>query len=657
MFSMKRLHCWRLVVALVALAPLLRAADAPVTVTEDDKYYILSNGIIAAKVSKTSGNLDSLIYRGVETMGHAAGHPAGYWEEEPSLAPDLTHRLTIDPAQNGGARAEVSIKGVTGGTVELTPDAPGGGTTCDIEVRYTLGRGESGIYTYAIFSHPASYPAAVVGESRYGLKLANIWDWLSIDAMRNKLMPTPADWDVGTELNMKEVRRLNTGIYQGTVEHKYDYSAQQFNIPAFGWSSTTKHIGIWMINPTIEFLSGGAGKVELTGHLDTGVPGIPILLDYWRGTHYGSADCSIAAGEAWDKVIGPIYLYLNYTEQPRDMKADALALWHDALTQAGKEAVLWPYDWVQGVDFPHKNERATVSGQLILNDEQASSTELPNLLVGLAHADYSPGGGRGGFGGNRVIDWQHDAKFYQFWTRGSADGKFTISQVRPGQYTLHAYADGVLGEYAQADITVVPGQSLDLGKIAWRPVRYGKQVWDIGIPNRSGSEFFGGDNYWHWGWYLQYPKLFPKDVTFTIGQSDYHKDWFFEQVPHAAAYDYNMPGADTPWTIKFTMDHAPRGAAVLRLAFSGADATRLQVTINGRDAGAITGLQNTGAVHRDGMGGAWQEKDLTFDASLMKSGENSLQLILPGGSVTNGLIYDYLRLELNEQVTADGKPL
>jgi hypothetical protein len=34
-------------------------------------------------------------------------------------------------------------------------------------VRYTLERGVSGIYTYAQFSHEASYPAAGEGESRF----------------------------------------------------------------------------------------------------------------------------------------------------------------------------------------------------------------------------------------------------------------------------------------------------------------------------------------------------------------------------------------------------------------------------------------------------------------------------------------------------------
>ena len=35
-----------------------------------------------------------------------------------------------------------------------------------------------------------------------------------------------------------------------------------------------------------------------------------------------------------------------------------------------------------------------------------------------------------------VRDWVHDAKHYQFWNDGTEDGKFTITNVRPGKYTL-----------------------------------------------------------------------------------------------------------------------------------------------------------------------------------------------------------------------------
>src|SRR6185437_9192835 len=140
-------------------------------------------------------------------------------------------------------------------------------------------------------------------------------------------------------------------------------------------------------------------------------------------------------------------------------------------------------------------------------------------------------GGFGGFRLPRVVQWQNDAKNYEFWVRGDAKGNFSIPNVRPGTYTLHAIADGVLGEFALSNVTVRAGQTLKLGSLAWQPVRYGRQLWDIGIPNRNASEFLAGNDYFHWGWYLQYPKLFPEDITCHIGRSNFHYDWFIEQVP------------------------------------------------------------------------------------------------------------------------------
>ena len=106
----------------------------------------------------------------------------------------------------------------------------------------------------------------------------------------------------------------------------------------------------------------------------------------------------------------------------------------------------------------------------------------------------------------------------------------------------------MLGEFAQTDITVAAGKDLDLGKLDWKPVRYGKQVWDIGYPDRTGDKFFKGDgaNYWLWGWRLRYALLFPNDITYTIGKSDYHKDWFFEEVPHATNLALMNPEAKDP---------------------------------------------------------------------------------------------------------------
>jgi rhamnogalacturonan endolyase len=577
----------RIPVCAAVLAAGLWGADAPVTIVADGRLFTLSNGYLTAQVNKTSGDLVSLKVGDIETMGFRSGHHAGYWEQTPAKAAQLTASLTIDPSKNGGERGEVSIKGISGGK-------------------------------------------ALDGD---GVKLnGSVFDWLSIDAKRNLLMPSGDDWDKGSALNMKEARRLTTGVYTGKAEHKYDYSALQFEIPAFGWSSTKQHVGFYFINPSTEYLSGGATKVELTGHLDNGNGGDPTLLDYWRGTHYGSSMLPIAAGEEWSKVVGPILIYVN-------SGADPQARYRDALAQAAEEAGKWPYAWVSGVDYPQLKQRGTVSGQLALVDPQAASTRMPNLLVGLAHPDAPP------------MTWQNDAKHYEFWVRGTADGRFSIPKVRPGTYELHAISDGVLGEFAKESITVGEGQTVDLGKLEWKPVRHGRQLWEIGIPNRSGAEFFKGDDYFHWGWYLEYPKLFPDDVHFTLGKSDYRKDWFFEQVPHAEQSDPagRGNGRATTWTVEFVLPKDAKGQATLRLALAGVSSRSIAVAVNDKPAGTVTGLAYNATINRDGIQGSWVEKDVTFDAALMKEGHNTLTLTIPAGGVTSGIIYDYLRLELDDR--------
>jgi rhamnogalacturonan endolyase len=155
-----------------------------VTVTDNGRSWTLDNGIVKATIRKDSGSMASLIYRGVETMGGNGG----YWEQTPQDAPQLTNTITIDPASNGGTRAEVSIKGVSGGQTMLGRSAPGGGTYDDMEIRYALGRGESGIYVYAIFTHPPSYRAGGVGaESCYITRLSQSFDWITVDKDRNML--------------------------------------------------------------------------------------------------------------------------------------------------------------------------------------------------------------------------------------------------------------------------------------------------------------------------------------------------------------------------------------------------------------------------------------------------------------------------------------
>ncbi|WP_443750419.1 polysaccharide lyase family protein [Asticcacaulis solisilvae] len=691
--------------------------NAPVTLVDNGDSWTLDNGIVRMTVLKKNGTigLSSLSYHGVDIVPNRNE----FWEATPGG--QVTATITIDPATNGGERAEVSIKGINpGGGPETANDGtqgPGklknGGM--DIEVRYTLERGTSGFYTYAEYSHPASYPAAGFGENRFILESMNkSFDWLSVDDDRNMLMTSDDDLQKGVVIHAKEQRILTSGLYKNSVEHKYSYNAIMYKLKAWGWSSTKDHVGVYFINPSNEYIGGGAEKLDLIDHMSG------TLLDYWTSGHYaGGAGNHIPQGEDWKHVVGPIFVYMNALDSaedasPKDLdtfqasygsgdpavpkawRDNALALWNDAVEKSKAVKAAWPYAWVKGMDYPLKADRATVSGQLVLDDAQAATRALPHLTVGLSHPDYqsNAGGYQTRYGTGTTVTWPHDGNYYQFWADGSDDGHFSIHNVRPGHYTLHAFADGVLGEYARADITVEAGKDIDLGKLDWQPVRYGRQVWEIGVANRNGDEFYKGDEYWLWGWPLRYGDLFPKDVTYTIGKSDYRKDWFFEEVPHSTTDAWKNPAAKDPlnqrfgwvnlpdgqkdmwrdwgqgrattWTVKFKMPKVQSGTAVLRIALAGADGLApntpgLAIGVNGQAVGALHPVQ-TNALRYNTDKGVWYQYTQTFDAGLLKSGDNTMTFTVPAGDVTTGVVWDYVRLEVNDGSQsypvppADGRP-
>ena len=616
----------RVITCLILCARIgLAVAQQPVQGTKQGDVYILQNAYVTATISRLTGDLTSLKYDGLEMMDSARNH--GYWEQNPSRADNLTDGVSIDPSQNGGSRAEVFIRGIANG--KTLAGTSSGGMICDLEIRYSLGSEDYGIYTYAVFSHPANYPATDVGESRFAMKLnGDVFDWLSVDPQHNYQIPSGNDWKTGQQMNMKEARRITQGPFTGKIEHKYDYSSDQFENRAFGWSSTTKHVGIFLINASTEYLSGGPTKVELTCHLgDDG----PIVLDYWRSTHYGGSTLSLQAGEKWSKTVGPILIYVNNGPTPD-------AIFNNARYEAKRQTSLWPYNWVKNADYPIADERSQVSGRLLVQDKSPNALVPTRMLVGLIPPEESDG------------SWQTDAKSYQFWITAESDGSFAIPAVRPGTYALHALADGVFGEYSGATVKVVPGHPLNLGSLLWTPVRYGKQLWDIGVPNRNGSEFFMGDKSNHWGMYLLYAKLFPKDIDYTVGKSDYRKDWYFEQVPNIARGGdaSRMMGDETDWKIHFHLDSSARGKAILRTGICGVGGRHVFVVVNGKHVGDLAPLTYNATINRDGIQGSWTEHDVGFPASILKAGENELVLQVPGGNAMSGVIYDYLRLELDE---------
>ena len=65
--------------------------------------------------------------------------------------------------------------------------------------------------------------------------------------------------------------------------------------------------------------------------------------------------------------------------------------------------------------------------------------------------------------------------------------------------------------------------------------------------------------------------------------------------------------------------------------------------------GSTGELPESGVMHRDGIRGVEIERDLKFDAALLKTGENVIELTKQARTWTDGVLYDYLRLELAEK--------
>jgi rhamnogalacturonan endolyase len=95
------------------------------------------------------------------------------------------------------------------------------------------------------------------------------------------------------------------------------------------------------------------------------------------------------------------------------------------------------------------------------------------------------------------------------------------------------------------------------------------------------------------------------------------------------------------------MAKASTGSAVLRVALAGADGSTLAIGVNGQTVGTIRPVA-TNALRYNTNKGVWNQYIQKFDASLMKAGANEMTFTVPAGDVTTGVVWDYLRLELND---------
>jgi rhamnogalacturonan endolyase len=615
------------VASIVANVPGGGSTGANVTVTEAGGNVTMSNGIVTLVIQVSSGTITSItstlpgstVTRNLLAGGYEGGKV--YWELESG---DGVYTLLKNPATDSGNCAVVQLF-MNGQT--QTP-------ALDVTIDYALLRGNTGFYVCGILSHPAAYAAVTGGEWRVCTYLGGMFDWLSVDAKRNKKMITQAAWESIAAVTgaPPEVELVTQGPDSGQYECKYGYSADFGEEEGgWGWSSDTDNIGIWFTMPSLEYYQGGPKKREITCQAG------PAVLNMWGGDHYAQNGMQevVAAGATMRKIYGPFFVYLNqgagagavYNYANTASHAAALAqadsLFHDAQNQSAAEQSAWPYTWFNDTGYKQQAGRATVTGTFAINDTGLRNASPANMWIGLA-----PDNG---------IDFQFQFFTYEFWVKTGAGGTFTIPHVLPGTYALYAFGPGDVGTFKYpTDITVAAGQSLNLGTVTWTPPRTASTIWQIGIPDRDSHEFLNGDSlymYWQTS-YINYTPDFGTGITYTVGTS-----------VDATTWNYSMMNAQT-WKVNFTLPKAPTAGTNARLYVGLASSlgSNPQFSLNGTLIGNLKPptLDQSDAVIRMGSQGAFWDTAVIFNANLLKAGANTLT-ITQGANAT--LEWDCLRME------------
>jgi len=603
-----------LLIGLLSLSLVRANANTPgggnegpdVTLVKSGNDVVLSNGILSATITPKA-SISSFRYKGFE------------------MASTIYYSMDGGPNYRNPGGGDYFVK-------TKTPDLIDVGFKCkretepqalDCEIHYVLKRGASGLYSYAILSHPADYPATSVGEWRMVWKLSNdLLEKIYVDELRHWQMPSSEDYRTAQPTGIKEIVKLTSGVRAGQYDCKYDFSASYYDIGCWGHASDKNKVGGWIVLGGYDFFNDGPTKQDLNAA--SGINHLHFGMD-----HYNCSVTKVAAGETWEKIYGPFLLYCNSSAKGAD------ACWADAKAQVVAEKAAWPYPWLTDTpSYPPAAARGTVSGHFMIKDALKPKLKLTNAWIGVAQPP--PGG-----------NWQFESNHYQYWARPDNQGNFSIPNIRPGTYTFSAFTDGAVGEYSRQHVTVTAGKTTALGDVTWNVPHQGKSIaWEIGVPDRTAREFRHGTDYFHGYVWQNISNEFPNPLEYTVGKSDWSKDWNYVQSWYQVG-DQRVP---FKWRIHFHLTDVPAGDATMTFAIASAHGgAKINVYVNDESkplGTVVPSIQGGNAMLRESIHAKYCVEYLTIPTSHLVKGANTITLEQTNTSTQTHVMYDYLNLEL-----------
>ncbi|MEA3207451.1 MAG: rhamnogalacturonan endolyase [Chthoniobacter sp.] len=650
-------------------------AGPNVTVTDNgDDTVTMTNGIASIVIVKRTGRLNSVTYtynqdgatKTVETLKDKGQYYYGGFSLGNGI---FEYSLAMDPANNGGKVADVKLLSTTEKNGWM-------------EIHFSMLRGSSGFYSTATMTHRKQDERFEVGAWGVVTRVPPAFNWLSADEKRNFFIGEPTKKGAKVPDSPHEITVCLDGTRAGEYEDKFIYAQDHSDLRAWGWSSVGQgglNVGRWMMT-TMEFSNGGPLKRDVSVY-----PYGEMNNSILTGEVGMGSDGYMDTGEEWTKTCGPWFIYLNSVPASvKDPRLAAHMLFNDAQAQADAEAKAWPYVWFKDEHFVPPSGRGVVTGKLVINDSGNPTVSAAGLWVGLQKQPQTYKG---------FYDFQKWSKTSQWWVKTEADGSFTIPHVIAGEkYLLWAFGPGTPGTFLsqkleggqppfecnlpakEFTVAVRAGETKQLGAIEWKPVRLGETVFELGTPNRKSDEFRHGEDYWApgtspklgfptpvWGGQMEFPLDFPDGMTYTVGKSQWTKDWNYVLPAAADAAGNYQPCTGT---ITFDLAKVPANGAMasLYLALAGNDGDKVIVSVNGKNLGdegaGATGTPNvllpagfappysdTSSIHFSDHGPFCDER-ITLPASLLHAGKNTLSITMDSRNLVSFLMVDYLRLEL-----------
>lgn len=510
---------------------------------ENDQYTLQNDQITLTIDSK--GKAKFLSYKGKNLIEHLDGNV---------VDPDRHHSFYLDYHQDLKSREPNYNR------VEIIEDSD----TCKhlaffddnsqlgLEYHLLMRSEKAQIFSYVIAKSNDKHPFAI-NELRTVYRLDPRIFPNSYTASRIGLQPSSnytnqfKRWQDETYEMPNGERFSNSKVYS-----KYDYADFFADNPFWGFMGP--NYGFWFVPASTEYYPSGPLKQELMVHYDG------ILLNYMNGAHLGTGDFQISAG--WKKLYGPWSIYIN----------DGDDKINDAAKYAQEQQQNWPYSWLKSPLYPLS--RGNVYGKLTL-----SNGEKTKLKVILSQGDTTFDKASGG---------------YIYYTDTNEQGLFSMKHVRPGNYTLSAYAleGSVVGEFT-TQVTIESGDQT-LADLQWQ-VPDENVIWQIGDSNHTTVPFQFSTALRNSTW----RKLTPAHLVYEIGKSLPDQDWYCIQSDRGT-WDIHFKATTIP---NLTLSIALAGASKVNADHEndrGHGDPALEVSLNGSPLGQRTFLDDN-AVYRNAL--------------------------------------------------------